>query len=362
MVKPTHASSASFRLKKSVVHGLFFAALSVSTAGAADSGHSFATLQARFAGGDFASVSRVLENKKEKTPEEFNLLISALMNQDLDDAEDAAEDFIAHYSNDFRAYHMHASVMGAQATSSLFSALGYAKKAKNSLEKAVDIAPERIEVYQALMQFHLAAPSIAGGDTDEAKRLVNKITDMDATEGQFANARFLLSEGDEQQAITLYRTLAEEQDSHVRATFELGSFYLSKESYDKAFQALYPLMSYELSAVEKNDSTDWQTYQQNMSKLMYGTYRIGLIAVKSGEKTQEGINALKQYIADLKSTSIDTFDLPSSDWANLRLAELQMNNNDYSQAKLTLASIGNSNDDRFNKILKSLKKRMKKQA
>ena len=357
-----HQSKSPFFRRTSLSATVLIALLSTGAAFANTSATSLETLQIQFAKGDFTSVSSTLLDKNEKTPEEFALLISALMNQDLDDAEDSAEDFISHYSNDYRAYHMHASVMGAQASNSIFSALGYAEKAKNSLEKAVEIAPENIEVYMALMQFHLVAPSIAGGDTDEAKRLVDKIAEMDATEGQFARARFLLSEDEQEQALKIYNKLAQEKDSNVRAAFELSSYYLSEEAYDKAFQALHPLMSHELSPVDKSDSTEWQTYQQNKSKLLYGKYRIGLIAVKSGQNTQEGINALQQYLADLKATSIDIVDLPSADWANLRLAELLMNNNEFSEAKTTLASISQSSDDRFNKILKSLKKKIKKQV
>lgn len=361
MYKQGHLKKRFSRRTTLLPATVLIALLSAGATFAQASTTSLETLQAQFAKGDFKSVSSSLESKNDKTPEEFSLLVSALMNQDLDDAEESAEDFISHYSKDYRAYHMHASVMGAQASNSIFSALGYAEKAKNSLEKAVEVAPEKIEVYLALMQFHLVAPSIAGGDSDEAKRLVDKITEMDTTEGQFARARFLLSEDDEQQAITIYKKLAQESDSNVRASLELGTYYLSEESYDNAFQSLYPLMSHELAPVDKSESAEWQTYQQNKSRLLYGKYRIGLIAVKSGEKTQEGISALQQYLTDLKTTSIDTVDLPSPDWANLRLAELLMNNNELSEAQTTLASISQSGDDRFNNILKTLKKKIKKQ-
>ncbi|WP_414831023.1 hypothetical protein [Alteromonas sp. H39] len=61
---------------------------------------------------------------------------------------------------------------------------------------------------------------------------------------------------------------------------------------------------------------------EQADKMIFGhvgclTYRIQsqlLIQVaESGEKTQEGISALQQYLADLQATSIDTVDLPSAD-------------------------------------------------
>ena len=84
--------------------------------------------------------------------------------------------------------------------------------------------------------------------------------------------------------------------------------------------------------------------------------------MKSGENAQAGIDALQQYLSDLTTTSIDTSDLPSQDWANLRLAELFMNNKKYDDAESALASIINPGDERFNDILKGLKKKLKKQA
>lgn len=132
----------------------YAAAQNVATASADD----VETLKAYFKQGDYNYVVESLEAVEGKSPEQHNMLISSLMNIDLDDAEEAAEQFVQDYSDNYKAYHTHASVMGAQASSSIFSALGYAKKAKKSLEKAVEIAPEEVAVYQALMQFHLMAP------------------------------------------------------------------------------------------------------------------------------------------------------------------------------------------------------------
>jgi hypothetical protein len=45
----------------------------------------------------------------------------------------------------------------------------------NSFSKAVDLEPDSVEYLEGLMQFHISAPGIAGGDVDIAKAQIEKI-------------------------------------------------------------------------------------------------------------------------------------------------------------------------------------------
>jgi len=319
-------------------------------------------LKQRFNKGEFSHIVDVLEPLNNKTPGQYNMLISALMNIDLDDAEEAAENYINEHSNNFKAYHMHANVMGAQASSSIFSALGYAKKAKKSLEKATEIAPDNVEVYQALMQFHMMAPSIAGGDMDEAALLAQKITELDEVDGQFAFARLYLEDDKEKEAKALFASLIENESTQIRARMELGSFYLSDEQFAASYDTLAPLADIQLAPVPKADTEAWESYQESKSTLMYGTYRLGQLAVESGNYTDAGISALEGYLQEYASTDIDTENLPSPNWAQLRLAELLLNANNIDEAQRVVNSLAAENDERFAKILKKIKKALKKRA
>jgi lipopolysaccharide biosynthesis regulator YciM len=321
-----------------------------------------AMLKAYFKQGDFNYVVESLEPVEGKSPEQHNMLISALMNIDLDDAEEAAEQFIQDYSDNYKAYHTHASVMGAQASSSIFSALGYAKKAKNSLEKAVEIAPGEIAVYQALMQFHLMAPSIAGGDMDEAMTLAQTISKLDATEGQFALARIYLEEDKQAEAEKIFSTLIDNDSTQIRARLELGSFYLGDEQYAASYDTLLPLSTTDVAAVSKADSEAWDTYQKRKANLMYGKYRLGQVAVESGDYTDSGINALKSYLEEYQVATIDTEGLPGANWAQLRLAELLLNADKVNEAQNLVEAIKEEKDERFAKTLKKIKKALKKRA
>jgi len=312
--------------------------------------------------GDYQLVIDKLEHSKDKTARQYNLLISAQMNVDLDDAEESAEAFIRDYSDDYRAYHMHANVMGAQASGSIFSALGYAKKAKQSLETAVQLAPQELAVYQALMQFHIVAPSIAGGDMDEAKKLVEKIEQLNELEGAFARASFLAAEEKTLQAKQVLTQLSEQPQAHVRALYELGNLHIQNEQYDEAFDALSPLLSASVEEAERADEKAWNAYSNNKFSQLYGTYRIGWLAVKTDQYTQPGINALTHYLNEIETTDIDTQQLPTKNWANLRLAELFMQADNMPMAQQTIARITEDGDKRLIKILKQLKKQLKKRT
>ena len=319
-------------------------------------------LKQSFERGEFSKIVETLQPLKNKTPKQYNMLISALMNTDLDEAEEAAEEFIHVHSNNFKAYHMHASVMGAQASSSIFSALGYAKKAKKSLEKAVEIAPDNIAGYQALMQFHLMAPSIAGGDMDEAVKLTQKIAELDATEGQFALARVYLEDGKEVEAKAVFEKLIEDETTQIRGRVELGSFYLGDKQYASSYDILTPLADVEIAEVEKKESEAWEAYQETKSNLLYGKYRLGQVAVESGKYTTVGINALEGYLEDYATTNIDRKSLPSTKWARLRLAELYLNANRIDEAQRMVNLLSGEHDERFSKILKKINKAIKKRA
>jgi len=311
---------------------------------------------------EYESIVDVLEPIPSKTVKQYNLLISALMNTDLDDAEAAAEHFIEVHNHDFRAYHMHANVMGAQASNSVFSALGYAKKAKASLQTAVEIAPDEIAVYQALMQFYVVAPSIAGGDIEEAKKLADKIVQMNEPEGKFATATVYAADGNKTEATNILTALSEQPEFEARARFELGRLYIESEDFNDAITALTPLLSINLAKAEKSDEQAWDAYSDSKFSQLYGAYRIGWVAVKTSQHTESGINALTHYLAELDTTDINTQQLPNRNWANLRLAELFLNADDVSMATETLAKITKNDDKRLAKMLKSLKKKIKKRT
>lgn len=74
-------------------------------------------------------------------------------------------------------------------TSSVFTAPGFATKARKSFERAVALDPHNREALNDLFEFYLQAPGFLGGGMDKAEKLVQKIAQLDVAEKHYALAR-----------------------------------------------------------------------------------------------------------------------------------------------------------------------------
>lgn len=74
-------------------------------------------------------------------------------------------------------------------TSSMFTAPGYASKARQAFEKAVQLNPKNQDALNDLFEFYLQAPGFLGGGMDKASALVDRIAALDPAEKHFAEAR-----------------------------------------------------------------------------------------------------------------------------------------------------------------------------
>lgn len=80
--------------------------------------------------------------------------------------------------------------------SGMFKAIGLAKESRKGLEQAVALDPKLVDAQYALMQFHLMAPGMMGGDEDEAIAIADRIAALSAVEGHRAKAQLRWSEKD----------------------------------------------------------------------------------------------------------------------------------------------------------------------
>jgi tetratricopeptide (TPR) repeat protein len=69
---------------------------------------------------------------------------------------------------------------------SMFAALGLARKTHREFEVAVELDEKNFTARQALIEFDCAAPGIVGGGEEKAKPEIVKLQSMDASEGHFA--------------------------------------------------------------------------------------------------------------------------------------------------------------------------------
>jgi len=74
-------------------------------------------------------------------------------------------------------------------TSSFLTAPGYAAKARDSFEKAVQLDPHNMEAISDLFEYYLDAPGFLGGGLDRAARLAAHMAEVNPAEGHWAQAR-----------------------------------------------------------------------------------------------------------------------------------------------------------------------------
>jgi tetratricopeptide (TPR) repeat protein len=74
-------------------------------------------------------------------------------------------------------------------TSSLFTAPGYASKARQYFEKAAQLNPRNLEAQSDLFEYYLEAPGFLGGGLDKAAATAEQIARINPAEGHWAQAK-----------------------------------------------------------------------------------------------------------------------------------------------------------------------------
>jgi Flp pilus assembly protein TadD len=74
-------------------------------------------------------------------------------------------------------------------TSMPFTAPGYASKARQWFERAVQLNPRNVEAMSDLFEYYLEAPGFLGGGLDKAANLAERISKVDPAEGDQAQAK-----------------------------------------------------------------------------------------------------------------------------------------------------------------------------
>jgi len=257
-----------------------------------------------------------------------------------DKAEDAFDYFQAlqeaHDKNVDINYYLGVSAVIMAQEASIFSKLSYAKDFVRAMERTIELQPDHQDALNTLIGFHLNAPSIAGGDSEQALVYAQQLQQYDAEQGfsQIANvywqtekaelAEKTITEGFEQFPVSdvLYFT---------RAMASITAKNWAQARADLIFAAKY---------AKDNEMKGQALYQQ------------GKVSVKSGVEAELGIDALTQ--------ALPIAGKQYQPWVKYRLAQLYLQQNKQAQANEYIAQIDVSEDDELEDKVKKLKKKLKK--
>ena len=222
-------------------------------------------------------------------------------------------------------------IMGARAEEGFLSALGYASRSLECLQRAVQLRPTHVPYRRGLMAFYLGAPGIAGGDKALAWAEVEAIGRIAPKAGALAALSYY-RETDDQAA---YAALLDESRTRFPELAELhlrhGLLLQEGKDYARAHAAFVQGSALLESAEEKSDR----------HHALNALYQIGRNAVFSGERTPEGIAALQRFVEQ----PLPAEGVPPREWASLRLVQLLHRSGEPEQARRH-AELARTLDDR----------------
>jgi len=112
-----------------------------------------------------------------------------LMSGEFKKATDALEKAVAAEPNNSDYVLWLGRAYGRRAeTSNPLSALGHASKARQYFERAAQLNPKNIEALNDLLEYQMEAPGFMGGGLDKAKNTIARISQVDPSEGHWAQS------------------------------------------------------------------------------------------------------------------------------------------------------------------------------
>jgi len=121
--------------------------------------------------------------------------------------------------------------------SGLLKAASLAGKGKAAYERAVALDPSSVEARQALLQYYLNAPGVAGGSVAKAREQATAIGALDAHGGRLAAARIADHEKEWPAAEAAYREALKLQPERASTHNSLGYALLHQKRYEDAVAA-----------------------------------------------------------------------------------------------------------------------------
>lgn len=318
----------------------FFAALSSFTLGASD----------------LSSYEQLLERDKFNVLQQQLGTVTDLANKELlilqlktmlglrqsKQAEQLADKALVQYPKDAELLRLAGlNQLNLAQDSSFFSAGSYAKAGLNFLRQAVAADPSNLSAQQTLIGFYLQAPAIAGGDTEEAQKLAKALAAKYQPEGTLATVDVLLKDDKLTEALALIEQQLQQQPQHATLLGTHANLLSLNKDHATAFA------QYQKAAAAATDLSEQQSY----------FYQLGRLAATEQQDPVAGQQALEGYLAFYQDSDHARFG-----WAQLRLAQIHLIQNQQDKAKKLLLQLKKpqQDDDRFQNELKKLTKQLKK--
>ncbi|WP_372625670.1 tetratricopeptide repeat protein [Arsukibacterium sp.] len=218
---------------------------------------------------------------------------------------------------------------------SMFSALGYAKRCRKAFEQALQIEPDNSAYLKALGKYYAQAPSIAGGDKEQALTIAARLAAQDPLQGQLLQLEVLFSAEDSAAAEQFVQN-SELLQSRPEPYFMRGIKLAQSRDY------LGAMAQFSKASEKRVEDEGGQR-----SRLL-ALYQLGRASVLAKTEPQQGIAALTEFLADGRMNDFN-------DWAQFRLSQLYLAQDQRAQAEAILTPLlASTTDDNLKSEIKKI--------
>lgn len=306
----------------------------LATANADGSAEVFTAVEQHLAKGERKQAITLLESIDNNAKANIRLaqLVSA---NDLDDAEDYINKAVKLAPDNAEAFFIRGSIMGQQASQSIFSALSYAKKSLDSFEKAVALEPNNPEYRMGLFSFYFQAPGIAGGDDDKALEQVLVLEELAPKKALIAKLQLATKGKDDTQVDSIIEQGRTLYPNDIDFMFTAAMIKQSQEDYTQAISIFQDIANVTLTP-------------ENKDTLLSAQYQFAKTTILANTDLDEGLQAIEFYLT--QTTLPDSAEFVQ--WANFRKANILQELGQKSEAKSIYARLSKSDIKRLKKEAK----------
>lgn len=154
---------------------------------------------------------------------------------------------------------------------------GLASKVRASFTRALQLDPENVDAHSGMIDFHLIAPRIMGGNKATALEHARAIQARNAYLGSFMVARVHASSGEPDRALQELRSLTAAYPDSTVPAIQLAVLHTGRQEWAAAMQVLRPLAA--------ASPPSWAA-----------VYQVGRTGALSGDYLDEAERALRQYL------------------------------------------------------------------
>lgn len=297
-----------------------------------------------FESGNLELAEKILSQESDNSYQKYLYLAKiALKMGNIDDAEDYSDKAIELNSKDAYAQFVYGEIMAKQAeTASIFSVMGYIKKVKTAFTAAVNLEPQNTKYHRTLILFHINAPSMVGGDIDEALKLAQNLKKFDDLSGTSALIHVYGHMEHKEKFDEVLKIAMLDFADEPELFYQIGLYYQKQENYSEALTYLHKAATMVTPTDEQRDAKYRAIFQ------------VGRTSILSESNFEDGEKALVQYINEANISST----MPSKNWAKFRLANIAEAKGKKSKAMQIYKDLVQESADMD--LQKQVKKRIKK--